>query len=75
MKGPVPLDRIGRAMRVAQDPLNATEWEYHEWSLNLILSKAPWWMQWVTAAGSELSVEQISGTAGYTGRDNGFLLG
>lgn len=75
MKGPVPLDRTGRAMRVAQDPLNATEWEYCEWSLNLILSKAPWRMHWAAAAENELSVERISGTAGYTGRDNGFLLG
>ena len=32
-------------------------------------------MQWAAAVGNELSVQRISGTAGYTGRDNGFLLG
>lgn len=41
----------------------------------MILSKAPRWMQWAAAVGNELSVQRISGTAGYTGRDNGFLLG
>lgn len=62
-------------MRVAKDPFSAAEWEYYKWSLNLILSKVPRWMQWAAAIGNELSVQRISGTAGYTGKDNRFLLG
>lgn len=62
-------------MRVAKDPFNAAEWEYYEWSPNLILSKAPQWTQWAAAVGNEQSVQRISGTEGYTGRDNRFLLG